>query len=73
MLTKELEDLTMTFSLENLRLYHFENEQAIENSRYWSTETHQTKSDLDIDVVIIERKFGHSREKLTSLNHLKLK
>ena len=29
--------------------------------------------DLDIDHVIIERSFGHSREKLTSLNYLKHK
>ena len=26
--------------------------------------------DLDVDCVIIERSFGHSREKLTSLNYL---
>ena len=28
------------------------------------------RRELDIDRVIIERTFGHSREKLTSLNHL---
>ena len=27
--------------------------------------------DLDIDCIIIERSFGHSREKLTSLNYLR--
>ena len=32
------------FSLENIRLSPIENEQPIKNSRYWSTESYQTKS-----------------------------
>ena len=31
------------FSLENIQPFPFKNEQSIQNSRYWSTEPHQTK------------------------------